>query len=64
MVNNLNISFNYEGLNHTIEIPTEDDNLPFNIAEAVREIIDYSNANSDIVIEELIDHYGYSEDNK
>lgn len=64
MITDLNINFNCEGLNYTINVPSEDDNLPFNLAEAVKEVIEHSNANPDIIIEELVDQYGYNIDNK
>lgn len=64
MITDLNINFNHEGLNYTLNIPTEDDNLPFNIAEAVKEVIEHSNANPDIIIEELVDQYGYNLEDK
>lgn len=59
MIRDLSINFEYEGLQHFIKVPTEDSNLPYNLAEAFKEVIEKSNANSDIVIEELIEYFGY-----
>nr|DAM84412.1 MAG TPA: hypothetical protein [Caudoviricetes sp.] len=40
-------------------MPSDDNNLPYNLAEAFREVIEKSNANPDIVIEQLIQNFGY-----
>ena len=63
MITDLNINFNCEGLNYTINVPSEDDNLPFNLAEAVKEVIEHSNANPDIIIEELEEECGIPREN-
>lgn len=60
-MNNLNISFECNGLNHTINIPC-DDNIPYNLAEAVTLLINMSMANEDIVIEQLIDNFNYTKE--
>ena len=59
MIRDLSINFEYEGLQHFIKVPTEDDNLPYNLAEAFKEVIEKSNANSDMVINELITYFEY-----
>ena len=60
MINDLSINFEYEGLQHIIKVPTDIVNLPYNLAEAFREVINKSDANSDMVIEELINSFGFT----
>lgn len=59
MITDLSINYECEGLQYFIKVPSEDENLPYNLAEAFREVIKKSNANSDIVIEQLIQDFGY-----
>lgn len=60
MISDLSINFEYEGLQYFIKVPSEDCNLSYNLAEAFEEVIKKSNANSDIVIEQLIQNFGYA----
>lgn len=64
MIRDLSINFEESGLQYFIKVPTEDGNLPYNLSEAFREIIEKSNANSEMVIEMLIEHFGYNKLNK
>jgi hypothetical protein len=59
MITDLSINYECEGLQYFIKVPSDDNNLPYNLAEAFREVIEKSNANSDIVIEQLIQNFGY-----
>lgn len=59
MITDLSINYEYEGLQYFIKVPSDDNNLPYNLAEALREVIEKSNANPDIVIEQLIQNFGY-----
>ena len=63
MINNLRIEFDYCRLHHTIKIDDWDDygNLPYNLAAAFEEVINKSDANSDIVIKELIETFDYKD---
>lgn len=63
MIRDLSINFESEGLQHFIKVPSEDENLPYNLAEAFKEVIDKSDANSDIVIEQLIESFDYTPKN-
>lgn len=60
MIRDLSINFESEGLQHFIKVPSEDDNLPYNLAEAFKEVIEKSNANSEMVIDELVTYFGYN----
>lgn len=59
MIRDLSINFEYEGLQHFIKVPTEDENLPYNRAEAFKEVMDKSDANFNVVIEQLIENFDY-----
>lgn len=55
MITDLSINYEYEGLQYFIKVPSVDENLPYNLAEAFKEVIKKSNANADMVIEQLIE---------
>ena len=59
MISDLSINYGYAGLQYFIKVPSEDCNLPYNLAEAFEEVIKKSDANSDIVIKQLIESFGY-----
>lgn len=59
MISNLSINYEYAGLQYFIKVPSEDNNLPYNLAEAFEEVIKKSNANTDIVLKQLIESFGY-----
>lgn len=44
-----------------LSVPTDTDNLPYNLADLFMKIIEDSDANNEIVIRQLIDVFGYSE---
>lgn len=58
MIDNLSINFTLDGLQYQITIPS-DDNIPYNLAVAFEEVINKSNANPEIVLDELMDFFGY-----
>ena len=53
MIDNLTITFESNGVAHTLNVPTRDDNLPDNLATAFKEVINQSEANANIVINDL-----------
>lgn len=59
MIDNLTITFESNGITHTLSIPTRDENLPYNLATAFTEIIKQSDANSEMVIDNLKDEFAY-----
>lgn len=59
MITDLSINYEYEGLQYFIKVPSEDCNLPYNLAEAFEEVIKKSNANADIVLKQLVESFGY-----
>lgn len=59
MIDNLTISFESNGITHTLDVPTRDENLPYNLATAFTEIIKQSDANSEMVIDNLKDEFAY-----
>ena len=59
MIDNLTINFESNGITHTLNVPTRDENLPYNLATAFAEIIKQSDANSEMVIDNLKDEFAY-----
>lgn len=59
MIQDFNIYYRKGNIQFHLNIPTDDDNIPYNLAEVFVKIIEDSNANPDIVIEELIENFGY-----
>lgn len=53
MIDNLTITFESNGITHTLNVPTRDENLPYNLATTFIEVIKQSDANADIVINDL-----------
>ena len=54
MIDNLTITFESNGITHTLSVPTRDENLPYNLATAFTEIIKQSDANIEMVISNLM----------
>lgn len=57
MISDLSINYECAGLQYFIKVPSEDCNLPYNLAEAFEEVI--KNANADIVLKQLVESFGY-----
>lgn len=59
MIDNLTINFECNGIAHTLNVPTRDENLPYNLATAFAEIIKQSDANDEMVIDNLGEKFSY-----
>lgn len=59
MIHDFNIYYRKGNTQFHLNTPTDDDNIPYNLAEVFAKIIEDSDANPDIVIEELIGNFGY-----
>lgn len=59
MIHDFNIYYRNGNTQFHLNTPTDDDNLPYNLAEVFAKIIEDSDANSDIIIEELIENFRY-----
>ena len=59
MIHDFNIYYRKGNIQFHLNIPTDDDNIPYSLAEVFIRIIEDSNANPDIVIKELIENFGY-----
>lgn len=57
MIDNLTINFECNGITHTLDVPTRDENLPYNLATAFAEVIRKSDANDEMVIENLMEEF-------
>ena len=55
----MTITFESNGITHTLDVPTRDENLTYNLATAFTEIIKQSDANSEMVIDNLKDEFAY-----
>ena len=62
MIHDFNIYYRKDNIQFHLNTPTDDDNIPYNLAEVFAKIIEDSDANPDIVIEELIENFGYKEE--
>ena len=57
MIDNLTITFESNGITHTLDFPTKDENLPYNLVTAFIEVINQSEANANIVVNDLKDEF-------
>lgn len=58
MIDNLEVTYQTEGINVSLSPSNTYENIPYDLASIFRRIIKDSNANSDIIIEELIEEFG------
>lgn len=56
MIDNIKVSYSINGVQVTLSIE-DSDSLPYDLAEMFRRVIDDSNANPQIVINQLKDNY-------
>ena len=56
MMDNIKINYSLNGINVTLSIE-DTDNLPYDLAEMFIKVIDDSNVNPKVVIDELINNY-------
>lgn len=61
MIHNLAINYNIENTNVSLSTCTTDENLPYNLADIFIKVLKDSDANTDMVIESMIDEFGYKE---
>ena len=62
MIQDISIKIKNGSLTHTIQLDTDiDSNLPYDLADAFIEVIRMTNANPDMVVEQLINEYGLPE---
>ena len=65
MIEYISINIKNGGLTHTIQLDTDiGSNLPYDLADAFAEVIRLTNANPDMVVEQLINEYGLPENVK
>ena len=65
MIDNLKVSFDYNNIQYTLSTSDgEPENIPYDIAEIVTQLIKLSDVNPDIIIDSLIDDFGYEKENK
>lgn len=59
MIHDFNIYYRKSNTQFHLNTPTDDDDIPYNLAEVFTKIIEDSDANPNIVIEELIENFRY-----
>lgn len=64
MISYLTINFDKNGISHSMQIPRVDDSIPYYLADMFAELIKQTNANEEIVIEQLINEFGYKQEGK
>ena len=57
MIDDIKISYSLNGINVTLSLQ-DTDNLPYDLAEMFIKLIDDSDANAQIIIDELVSNYG------
>lgn len=61
---NITVSYKtFDDINHIMQINVESENVPYSIAALTSQMIKDSNANFNIVIENLIEEFGYETNN-
>lgn len=58
MIRNLTISYYVDNVNVKLYTETDDDNTPYNLADIFARVIKDSNANEEILLEQLKDNLG------
>lgn len=56
MIRNLTISYYVDNVNVKLYTETDDDNLPYNLADIFARVVKDSNANEEILLEQLKDN--------
>ena len=56
MIRNLTISYYVDNVNVKLYTETDDDNVPYNLADIFARVIKDSNANEEILLEQLTDN--------
>ena len=64
MIDNFKVEIMDNGIKYSMELTHDnfEEGLPYSLAQIFIDILDKTNANPNIVIEELVDHYGRSEE--
>lgn len=64
MIHDFSVSYRIGNTRMDLSTPTDDENTPYNLAEVFAKIMKDSDANTDMVISELIEEFGYNETNQ
>ena len=64
MIDNLKVEIMDNGIKYSMELTYDslEEGLPYSLAQIFIDVLNKTNANPNIVIEELVDHYGRSEE--
>ena len=58
MIRNLTVSYYVDNVNVKLYTETDDDNTPYNLADIFARVVKDSNANEEILLEQLKDNLG------
>lgn len=64
MIHDFSVSYRIGNTRMDLSTQTDDENTPYNLAEVFAKIMKDSDANTDMVISELIEEFGYNETNQ
>ena len=64
MIHDFSVSYRIGNTRMDLSTLTDDENTPYNLAEVFAKIMKDSDANTDVVISELIEEFGYNETNQ
>ena len=64
MITNITITYSKDGINYSMQIPEVDDGIPFYLADVFAVLIRQTNANEEMVLEQLIGEFGYNKGGK
>lgn len=64
MIHDFSVSYRIGNTRTDLSTPTDDENTPYNLAEVFAKIMKDSDANTDMVISELIEEFDYNETNQ
>lgn len=66
MIDNLKVTFVYNNIQYALSLPKDElnyqENIPYDIAEIMTQVIKLSSANPNIIIGQLIDDFGYEKE--
>ena len=64
MIHDFSVSYRIGNTRMDLSTQTDDENTPYNLAEVFAKIMKDSDANTDMIISELIEEFGYNETNQ
>lgn len=60
MIRDITLAFREGNINYSMQLPELSDNIPYDLADMFAELIRKTHANENMVIENLMDEFGYN----